>query len=487
MKKDILFQDIENRTIFNADNLDILRGINSNSIDLIYLDPPFNKNETFTNRNNKKISSIKNYFLELQTKYNKFTDENFNKIFKDNTTSFNDTWNQTDINNNYYYLIDSYNSDLTEYLKSIKKFSINGGVYYLIYMSIRLIEMKRILKDTGSIYLHCDNTMGQYLKILLDIIFDGNNFKNSIIWHYFMGGKPKRFYARKHDIIYFYVKKKQYKFNQLIKKRRLEKKPFLINPYTDKKSNEKGFIGKDENGYFSNVVMDDVWDIPGVFNMSSEYMGYPTQKPLKLLERIIKTSSNEGDIVLDPFCGCATTCVASERLNRKWIGIDINKQAFYMNYHRMSKMGILGNIEQGSFKGDLYLAKKIPVRNDISDEELKKIEINLNEKKKIKQTKKVKLSSKEKEIVKELLYENQAGMCNGCDVYMRSVELTIDHIKPQAKEGDDDLDNLQLLCHRCNIWKSAKDMKYLLDKLLQENIISAGTYTKQINLHVNKK
>ena len=345
-------------------------------------------------------------------------------------------------------------------------------------MSIRLIEMKRILKDTGSIYLHCDNTIGQYLKSIMDIIFGYENFRNSIIWRigWVSGYKTqKKGFIRNHEIIYYYVKSSKFIFN----------KTYISYPENYLRRDGKKPTGK-------GIPIEDTWNCHDqdtlnsimIQSFSREKVGYPTQKPLALLKRVITSSSNEGDIVLDPFCGCATTCVASERLNRKWIGIDINKQAFYMNYYRMSKMGILGNIEQGSFKGDLYLAKKIPVRNDISNEELKKIEINLNEKKKIKQTNKVKLSSKEKEIVKELLYENQAGMCNGCDVYMRSVELTIDHIKPQAKEGDDDLDNLQLLCHRCNIWKSAKDMKYLLDKLLQENIISAGTYNRLIDLHI---
>ena len=127
MKNDILFQNIYNRTIFNEDNLDILKGINSNSIDLIYLDPPFNKNETFTIEDNKKIKEIKEYFLDLQKKYKMFSNENFEEVFKDDTSSFKDIWSKNDITDEYYSLIDTYNNNLIKYLDSIKKINIKQG------------------------------------------------------------------------------------------------------------------------------------------------------------------------------------------------------------------------------------------------------------------------------------------------------------------------------------------------------------------------
>ena len=305
--------NIKNRTIFCSDNLEILEGINSNSIDLIYLDPPFNKDKEFTAPigSSAEGASFKDIFREEDVK---------------------DEWIETikeDYDGIYHFLTN---------VKNLSSVQINKNKHYLYnycylcYMAIRLIEMHRILKDTGSIYLHCDPTMSHYLKILMDLIFGENNFKNEIVWHYFMGGKAKKlFFARKHDYLIFYSKSEKNYFQKQLHKRRLDFKPALSNPY------EKNRIGKDEFGYYSIVTMDDVWDIRSVFNLSKEYNGYPTQKPLKLLERIIKTSSNEGDLVLDPFCGCATTCIASEKFNRKWIGIDVSIEAYNLVKKRLEK------------------------------------------------------------------------------------------------------------------------------------------------------
>ena len=207
-------------------------------------------------------------------------------------------------------------------------------------MAIRLLEMRRILKDTGSIYLHCDNTMGHYLKILMDIIFGEKNFKNSIIWAYTSPANIKTHFPRKHDIVFFYVKKNNFSiFN----------KDLLRIPYDTKftmgskkslarKNKQKGnhLTGKQE--YISKgKVIEDWWHDIRPLSVSKEYKGYPTQKPLKLLERIIKASSKEGDLVLDPFCGCATTCVASEKLGRQWVGIDISNKAYDLVRERLKK------------------------------------------------------------------------------------------------------------------------------------------------------
>ena len=144
-------------------------------------------------------------------------------------------------------------------------------------------------------------------------------------------------------------------------------------------------------------------------------------------------------------------------------------------------MDILGTEYAPSlFSSGLIQETNIPQRTDISQRELLQIENERQHKEKIKKTKKVRMSIEDREIAKELLYEEQAGLCNGCDVYMRSVDLTIDHITPQAQAGDDDLNNLQLLCYRCNNWKRTKDMKYLFDRLFEKNIIISGTYNKQV-------
>lgn len=203
---------------------------------------------------------------------------------------------------------------------------------YLYYMMERLQQCYRVLKSTGSIYLHCDWRASHYLKMIMDEVFGYKNFRNEIIWHYFMGTKSDRYWGRKHDTILFYTKSDRWTFNPQRWKRRLDFKPNLKNESTG------SVTGKDEYGYYSIVKGDDVWDIKGVFNMSREYVNYPTQKPLALLKRIIKASSNENDVILDPFCGCGTTVIAAHELNRKWIGIDINENSFLTISKRCSQM-----------------------------------------------------------------------------------------------------------------------------------------------------
>ena len=193
-------------------------------------------------------------------------------------------------------------------------------------LAIRLIECHRVLKDTGSVYLHCDPTMSHYLKIILDCIFGEKNFRNEIIWGYRTGGVSKSKFAKKHDVILCY-QKTNHCFHNPMKEIILYDKPF----FTNAQPNNKG-------QYEIEVYIRDVWDdIKPVLNVSKERTGYPTQKPLVLLERIIKASSNKGDVVLDPFCGCATTCIAAERLERKWIGIDVSHKAYELVKERLKK------------------------------------------------------------------------------------------------------------------------------------------------------
>ena len=175
-----LFQDIKNRSIFCKDNLDVMRKMEDGCVDLIYLDPPFGNMLTWKAKNKKNIDEIKNYFLSQQDK-GLFVKEDFTEIFKD--VKFDDTWDETDLNKSWQSNIIDYNVKLFEFIDMID-FAKQNAKYYLFFMAIRLIEMKRILKDTGSIYLHCDNTMSHYLKNIMDIIFGYENFKNEIIWYY---------------------------------------------------------------------------------------------------------------------------------------------------------------------------------------------------------------------------------------------------------------------------------------------------------------
>ena len=211
---------------------------------------------------------------------------------------------------------------------------------YLYYMMERLEACKRILKPTGSIYLHCDWRASHYLKMVMDEVFGYENFRNEIVWHYGLGGVvSSNKFSKKHDDILFYSKTSNYSFNMQYTKRD-------VGPGTK-------YCHKDEKGRWYMITygkrfypkgegkkIDDVWDIPTIAATAKERTGYPTQKPEKLLERIIKASSNEGDIVLDPFCGCGTTIVVAHKLNRRWIGIDINEASIEVIKMRMDKMGL---------------------------------------------------------------------------------------------------------------------------------------------------
>ena len=324
-------ETLKNRTIFCHDNLEVICGINSNSIDLIYLDPPFNKKKVFTAPTGSAASGA----------------------------SFSDIFREKDIKEDWLQTIKEDNERLYNFLSGVK--NIDGkksyNFCYLVYMAIRLIECYRILKETGSIYLHCDPTMSHYIKIVMDCIFWEGNFRNEIIWCYSGPGNVSKWFPRKHDTVLFYGKTEKASFNP----QRIAHKSGLHNKGTvfgkididEKKIEAKENAGKLIEDWWSGIGA-------GAHISKHERTGYPTQKPLALLERIIRASSNEGDIVLDPFCGCATTCIAAEKLNRKWIGIDVSIKAYEIVKERLQK----------EIKSDLFDKKNInfstepPARTD---------------------------------------------------------------------------------------------------------------------------
>jgi DNA modification methylase len=197
---------------------------------------------------------------------------------------------------------------------------------YLAFMTVRLVELHRVLSPTGSLYLHCDPTASHYLKIILDSIFGPMNFQNEIIWSYQTGGASKKRYARKHDVLLFYTKSGAFTFNS----------GAIREPRTEKSLKR----AQNPNGARISLtdtdkLPTDVFQIPALNPMAVERLGYPTQKPLALLERIIQASSNPGDLILDPFCGCGTAVAAAEKLGRRWMGIDSSAQAIALTRQRM--------------------------------------------------------------------------------------------------------------------------------------------------------
>jgi len=302
--------------LFYGDNLDILRDrrkIKDESVDLCYIDPPFN-----SKRNYNQI-------------YNNIGNED-----RAQAQAFMDTWTWDDLANTGYIEIlanadGRFQSQLVDLIKGLTPVLKRGSLLaYLVSMSLRITEIQRVLKPSGSFYLHCDPSSSHYLKLVLDAIFcsQGGDFQNEVVWSYQTGGASKQRYARKHDVILFYTKSEKFTFNS----------SEIREPRTEKS------IKRAQNPIGARIAADDadklptdVFQIPALNPMAVERLGYPTQKPEALLERIIKASSKENEVVLDSYCGCGTTVAVAQRLNRRWIGIDITYQSISLVLRRLEK------------------------------------------------------------------------------------------------------------------------------------------------------
>ena len=363
-------------TLYFGDNLHVLREhIADESVDLVYLDPPFNSNA------------------------------NYNILFKspdgDSSESqieaFEDTWHWNESAESAFdEVMRSGNTDAFTLLRAMRDFlGDNDMMAYLAMMAVRLIELHRVLKPTGSLYLHCDPTASHYLKLLLDGVFGPENFRNEITWRRYSRPKGSQHQARRFgrstDIILFYARSESANFNldavrvpladkelearynliddigrycsgPILRTESMGQRPNLVYEYKGFTPGPAGWrmtrdklVALDEAGdlYWSGTgnprrkvrpgdeayfVLDNLWsDIPALESHAKERLGYPTQKPLALLERIIAASSNEGDVVLDPFCGCGTAVHAAQKLGRQWIGIDVTHLAVGLIEKRMSE------------------------------------------------------------------------------------------------------------------------------------------------------
>ena len=267
-----------------GDCLNILREIEENTADMIYLDPPF-----FTQEKQKLVSSK--------------TDKEY---------VFNDTWN-----------------------------SMDG---YLSYMEERLTQCRRVLKETGSIFVHCDRNASHYLKVLLDKIFGVSNFQSEIIWSYKRWSNSKKGLLNNHQVIFFYSKTSHFKFNRIYTD--YSETTNIDQILQERVRNEKGkavykynadgdiVIGQSKKG----VPLSDVWEIPYLNPKAKERVGYPTQKPILLLEQILRLVTDEGDFVIDPFVGSGTTVVAAKMMQRKYLGIDILPAAVDLAKQRLESL-----------------------------------------------------------------------------------------------------------------------------------------------------
>ena len=325
----------------------------------------------------------------------------------------------------------------------------------MCFMAVRLLEMRRVLKPTGSIYLHCDPTASHYLKAVMDAIFGWRNFRNEIVWSYRRyTAKSKRF-QREHDVILLYGKKEPV-FN------------VVHRPYGEQSGKRDSHYKQDEDGqwfrwqklrgkepykiYLSDRGrrLGDVWPLPHINASAKERVGYPTQKPLELYERMVQASSNGGDIVLDPFAGCATTCVAAERLGRQWVGIDIWKNAKAVVLDRVAKERLaLPEADRGDlFTETIHFTSESPVRTDDGLPAAPALKLQWSQA----EPPGPRMSRKQ---MYEALLASQSAKCQGCDrVFDDPRYLELDHNIPRSDGGLNHISNRILLCGPCNRLKS---------------------------------
>ena len=431
--------NVENRTIFEGDNLHILRGLDSETIDLIYLDPPFNSNKTYEAPIGSEAAGA----------------------------AFKDAWTLSDLDNAWHGELAEHEPALYSTISAAEFSHGKSMKAYLIMMGIRMLEMYRILKPTGTIYLHCDPTAGHYLKTMMDAVFGVGNFRNEIAWCYRGAGYPKKDFGKRHDIIFRYSKGTEYTFNlDDVREEYAEATKTRFKHYIGNKRKSGDFGVQKLNPLGKHP--DDWWQIQPIAPSAKERLGYPTQKPLALLDRIIKASSNRGDVVLDPFCGCATTCIAAERLQRQWIGIDLSPKAVELVKLRLEREENL--TEHEGIIGHVIHRTDIPTRlvpdepRQIHAETLfslpNRTELALSQ-----------VELRRYRSYKHTLFGLQEGKCNGCEVLFPFRNMTIDHIIPRSRGGTDDPDNLQLLCGACNSTKGNRTQEELIATLRENGVL----------------
>lgn len=346
--------------LYYGDNLEVLRRyIKDDSVDLCYIDPPFN-----SKRNYNQI-------------YNNIGSED-----KAQAQAFIDTWEWDNrAMHGFEEISTNYNGLFTEqavYLITGLENVLGKGslLAYLVSMTLRITEIHRVLKPTGSFYLHCDPTASHYLKLVLDAVFcsQGGEFRNEIVWCYRGAGYPKKDFGRRHDLIFRYSKGKEFTFNlDSVREEYAETTKKRFSHYIGNKRGKKDFGQQSLNPLGKQP--DDWWEIQPIAPSARERLGYPTQKPEALLERIIQASSNEGDIVLDAYCGCGTTVAVCEKFNRKWIGIDITYQSISLILKRLEDSfgkGVLETIKRHGIPKDMESA--IELANKADDRTRKEFE-----------------------------------------------------------------------------------------------------------------
>ncbi len=440
--------NFKNRTLFHGDNLDFLRGLNSETVHLIATDPPFNKNRDFHATPDSLAAGAR----------------------------FKDRWRwDEDVHEEWTdSIIDDFPAVWEVITAARAAYGDDMGAF-LCWLGVRLMEMRRVLRADGSIYLHIDHTAHAYVKCLMDAIFGWKNFRNEIVWCYPPKGKgPKLGFHRKHDTLLYYGKSPEGVFNR---------------PYTELNDYQKGkFSFKDKNGrrykefkgkrtYLDESKgrpVPDWWeDIAQTAQSRIEFIGYPTQKPLALYERIIKASSNQGDVVLDPFCGCATTPIAAERLGRQWVGMDIWDEAYKQVMERMERDTVLRFDDTSHVTlPQVHYTSKSPARTDENEVAVPALRLKIQRPSEPWQ----KISHKGMMNILVAAQATSGGViCAGCGRVLEREFMQLDHITPKSDRGENHILNRILLCGPCN---RRKRDNLTLRGLLRENKKKAVKWMK---------
>ncbi len=475
--------NFQNRTLYHGDNLDFLRGMNSETVHLIATDPPFNKNRDFHATPDSLAKGAK----------------------------FRDRWSwERDVHEEW---VDSIKDDWRAVWSVIETARVSYGddmAAFLCWLGVRLMEMHRVLRQDGSIYLHCDATASHYIKALMDGVFGHRNFRSEIIWkrHSSLqrGSQHRpRSWGNVTDSILYYAKSPQTflsPFRELTEAEALKKfkktdeqgrryyddsshiwrtpsmgaRPNLcyewrgyVNPHASgwrlsrerlEEEYQKGNIVIREDGRlerrkyesdYRGVPVGSLWADDNLLlsGNSKERTGYPTQKPLALYERIIKASSNPGDFVLDPFCGCATTPVAAERLGRQWVGMDIWDGAKDIVLLRLSEEGMVTADSKHNlmFPHPVHYLKEPPIRtdgNEIAAPTLKlRIQRPAEAWEKISHKGMVNVLAQAQRTIDGII-------CGGCGRVLEREFMELDHITPKSDRGANHILNRILLCRPCN-------------------------------------
>ncbi len=462
--------NFKNRTLFHGDNLDFLRGMNSETLHLIATDPPFNKNRDFHATPDSLAAGAR----------------------------FKDRWRwDEDVHEEWTdSIIDDFPA-VWEVIRAARAAYGDDMGAFLCWLGVRLMEMRRVLRADGSIYLHIDHTAHAYVKCMMDAIFGWKNFRNEIIWAYRGMPSKARRWQQKHDTILFYTKSNKYGFN------------VLRDPPT--KGSQKTFASAMNRGYNLNrskkmvtvfdwkkykaavdagtippdlqpkeftgghPPMKDWWQDIKILGgpKNKERVGYPTQKPLALYERIIKASSNKGDIVLDPFCGCATTPIAAERLGRQWVGMDIWDEAYKQVMGRMERDTVLRFDDTSHVTlPKVQYTSHPPARTDENEVAVSALRLKIRRSSEPWQ----KISHKGMMNILVAAQATSGGViCAGCGRVLEREFMQLDHITPKSDRGENHILNRILLCGPCN---RRKRDNLTLRGLLRENKKKAVQWMK---------